>query len=302
MDAHNLEPNASNERPDQPKPGELAHAAPGLPALLPRRIINVTPQAPIPPALSATPDAMSLLRALRRRWFLAGAVGCLAAVVTAAAAWYALPPKFLASAMIMISSRQQNGLDRAPDRQEHLTLLKTSADRIKSKDVIIRMLNADGVRNLRLIRKHPDAVSALAWVEENLKVEFKENSELINIMLSGEDPDDLRALVSALTRSFLDVVTKEDKRVKADRLQRYERQQARRQGEAAREGRGQGRTGQAQQRQERPGHAGGAADGPQSAGLGPAKADAEPVRSGQKERPARGDAKPQVRGEEAPRP
>lgn len=222
MDANNLEPNASNE----PKSNELARAMPGLPAALPRRIINVTPQAPAPPALSATPDAMSLLRALRRRWFLAGAVGCLAAVVTVAAAWYVLPPKFIASATIMISSRQQNGLDRTPDRQEHWTAIKTSADRIRSKDIILKMLNTDGIRNLRSIRKHPDAVTALAWVEENLKVEFKENSELINIMLSGEDPDDLRAIVSALTRSFMDVVTKEDKRVKADRLQRYERMQA----------------------------------------------------------------------------
>jgi len=77
----------SNTSPDQPVPDKLARATlPEAAIVEPRRIIPVAAAAVLPPALSATPDALALLRALRRRWFLAGALGCLAAALAVAAA------------------------------------------------------------------------------------------------------------------------------------------------------------------------------------------------------------------------
>jgi polysaccharide biosynthesis transport protein len=218
MDAHKDQHQAKDC-----KPGDLAPAVPEVATIVPRRMIPVMVPSAAPAGLSTTPDAMSLLKALRRRWFLAGALGCLAAVVTAAVAWYVLPPKFVATATLMVSAQNQMGPERMANPQDHLRMLRTSADRLKGKDVLLRTLNQDGIRNLRIIRKHPDAISALAWMEENLKVEFKENSELITINLSGEDADDLRAVLGALTKSFLDTVNKEDKKQKNDRLQSFER-------------------------------------------------------------------------------
>ncbi len=216
------DPVPPNPPADVPGPGKLIRTPATELAAEPRRVISV-PLSAAPPALSATPDALSLLKALRRRWLMAGALGCLAAMLSLAAAWYLLPQKYLASALLQVSAKPQGGLEQFPDRVDHSMVLRTSADRLKSKDVLMRALNQDGVRNLRLVRKHPDTLSTLLWMEENLKVEFRDGSELVNVTLSGDDPSDLKAIVEALTKSFLQVVNGEEKRSRKDRLTRYEK-------------------------------------------------------------------------------
>src|SRR3954471_15711887 len=62
-------------------------------------------QATQPPALTSTPDAMSLMKALRRRWFLAGAMGILLAGIVGAAAIVLLPARFTAFALLQVSSK-----------------------------------------------------------------------------------------------------------------------------------------------------------------------------------------------------
>jgi succinoglycan biosynthesis transport protein ExoP len=188
-----------------------------------RRIVPVQPALSAPPALSSSPDAAALFKALRRRWLMAGALGCLAAIVAFAAAWTLFPPKFLATQLIQVSSKQQTALEQGINRDTHSMLMKTIADRIKSRDVNMRALNQDGVRNLRLVRKQPDSLSTLIWIEENLKVEYREGSELLNITLAGEDANDLTVLVGAMTKSLLQIVNGEDKKQRKDRLDRYNR-------------------------------------------------------------------------------
>src|SRR5688500_8422240 len=59
---------------------------------------------PAAPALAATPTISDLLRALRRRWMTAVALGGTLALTTAAAGWYLLTPKYTAFAQIRLSS------------------------------------------------------------------------------------------------------------------------------------------------------------------------------------------------------
>ena len=59
---------------------------------------------PLPPALQVMPNVLSLLKALRRRWFLAGLLGLIAAVMTAGGAWILLPEgKYRTEASLRIS-------------------------------------------------------------------------------------------------------------------------------------------------------------------------------------------------------
>ena len=218
MDAHKDQNSAK-----EPKPGELAPSRPEAPTVVPRRIIAVTGPSAAPAGLSTTPDAMSLIKALRRRWFLAGALGCLAAVVTAAVAWYALPPKFLATVMLLVSAQWQNGLDRTPNPVDHLRVVRTTADRIKSKDVIIKALNQPGVRKLKMIRKFPDAVSGACLDRGEPQGRIQGKLRGYQHQSQRRGPRRSAAVISALTKSFLDIVTKEDNKQKNDRLQRDER-------------------------------------------------------------------------------
>src|SRR5579859_3077931 len=135
------------------------------PIIEPRRIIPVTLPPSPPPGLSAAPDAMALVKALKRRWFLALSLGCLAAGLAAVAAWYVVPPKFLAVTMIQIDSKHQNGTEQVANPFWHSLLMKTTADRLKSKEILIKALKEDGVRNLKLIRRHPTTTAAVMWME-----------------------------------------------------------------------------------------------------------------------------------------
>ena len=85
--------------------------SPAPPAIEPRRIVPVMP-APSPPALSSSPDATALLKALRRRWLMAGALGFLAAILALVATWYLFPAKYLSSILLQVSSKQQTGLEQ----------------------------------------------------------------------------------------------------------------------------------------------------------------------------------------------
>ena len=173
-----------------------------------------------PPALTSTPDAMSLLKALRRRWFLAGAVGILLAGIVGAAAWTLLPARFTAFALLQVSSKTSPLVERQNSREDFTIAQKTIAARLKSREVLMRTLSQDPVRHLGIIKKHPDTLSTLTWMEEYLKIEIQDNSELLTVSLTGEDPNDLQVIVNNMVKSFMAITTTEDKRRSKDRLER----------------------------------------------------------------------------------
>jgi capsular exopolysaccharide synthesis family protein len=181
------------------------------------------PAAPLPvpvqpPALTSTPDAFSLLKALKRRWFLAGALGLLLAVVTLATAWLLLPARFTAFALMQVSSKSGPLTDRHNNRDEFTIAMKTTAARLKSRDVLMRTLSQDQVRNLSLIKKHPDTLSTLTWMEEFLKIDIQDNSELLTVSLTGEEPNDLQVIVNNMVKSFMTITSTEEKTRRKDRL------------------------------------------------------------------------------------
>jgi hypothetical protein len=56
------------------------------------------------PALSSTPSAADLLRALRRRWMTAIALGGTLAAIAAVAVWYLMTPEYTAYAQIRVAA------------------------------------------------------------------------------------------------------------------------------------------------------------------------------------------------------
>jgi succinoglycan biosynthesis transport protein ExoP len=222
MAAHEMDPLSPPSPTDAPAADQLTATAtaPPPPVVEPRRIIPVTLPAAPPPGLSATPDAMALLKALKRRWFLALMLGCMTAGLAAVAAWYLIPAKFLAVIVLHIDSKRQDGATMVTNPFWHSMLMKTTADRLKSKEILLKALKEDGVRNLGLIRKHPSTTAAVMWMEENLKVDYREGSELLTVQLVGEEPQDLVRITEAHTAAFLQTVNGEERRQRKDRLAR----------------------------------------------------------------------------------
>ena len=180
------------------------------------------PAAPaaVPALTSATPDAISLLKALHRRWFLAGALGILLAGIVGTAAWILLPAHFTAFALLQVSSKPTQFGERIINREDFLIYMKTTAARLKSRDVLMRHLEPGSGAHLGLIKKFPDTLSTLTWMEEYLKIEIQDSSELLTVSLTGEDPNDLQTIVNHMVKSFMTIIGNEDKSRNKDRLEK----------------------------------------------------------------------------------
>lgn len=174
---------------------------------------------PKPPGLSSGPDAKALWKGLCRRWPLVLIVGSATAALSFGLVWVLLPERYKAFSLLQVSSSKPSlALEGTESRSDFQTYLKTQAARIKSRDVLMKALNTDAVRNLHLVQKHPDTLSTLAWLEENLKVEMQDGSEIMELVLFGGDPNELTVLVNAMIKSYLSIIGGQEKSQKKDRV------------------------------------------------------------------------------------
>lgn len=167
----------------------------------------------------AESDAARYLRALRRRWLLVLGLGSVLAAGAAAGAWFVLAPKYTAYALIHVAAQTPKtvGLTADPteSKSDFGTYQRLQAAMLKSRYVLNAVLNRDEVRRLNLEERETNAV---LWLDDELKVDMKDGSELITLSLSGPNPDEAVTLVNAVTQAYLgEVVAAEDKR----RAQRF---------------------------------------------------------------------------------
>jgi capsular exopolysaccharide synthesis family protein len=206
--------------PSNPPP---PHLRPEGPVIAGR--IDPTPPPPPdsapPAALTAGPDFGGLLRGLRRRWMTAVAVGVPLALLAAAAAWYLLAPRYTAQAQVRVLLDDPAVLfnKKDPSQSVFTTLVKTTAAQIKSRPVINDALKQDAVRRLNLENKYPDVA---AWLDDELKVETQDGSELITITLSSSDADEAVTVLRAIVNTFKDrnlYLDKEERKKRVTDLQ-----------------------------------------------------------------------------------
>src|SRR5262249_2194355 len=62
----------------------------------------------------------------------------------------------------------------------------------------------------------------ITWLVDELKFEFKEGSELLNVAMTGENPEELQVLVDAVTQSYLTEVVSQETKQRSDRLAELE--------------------------------------------------------------------------------
>ena len=171
-----------------------------------------------PPALSSGPDGLALLRAFRRRWLLALTLGVLAAAGAGAAVYFLLPASYQVSAQIQVASTAQSILplgNNGDGRGEWTTYLKTQMGYIRSRYVLAAALRRDEVKRLEIVRQQADP---FVWLEEELKVESPEGSELVSVTMTGSSPDELVPLVGAIADAYLKQVQEVDTKRRQDRI------------------------------------------------------------------------------------
>ena len=199
---------------DKPEPGH----GPAQPNSAPLRLVNgprparhLGPRRPaatvtLPPGVSSGPDVKSLLRALRRRWLLASSVGALAALVVGVTLLVLLPERYIAFATLEIAAVQEKIMRDPVNRNDLNMKLKTEAARFKGRDVLIKALKEDKVRNLGTIKRFPSVLGAINWLEENLKVDVQDNNQIMSVTLPGDDAEELVVLMDALKDAYLSII------------------------------------------------------------------------------------------------
>jgi polysaccharide biosynthesis transport protein len=197
---------APNQPPSRSEPGPIAGRIEPAPP----------PRDPgTPPGLAASPDALNLLKALRRRWMSAVALGATLAGITAVAAWFLLAPDPTAFAQFRVSSIQYEVFKDNAGQVPFPTYMKTLAAQLKSRPVIMAALQRDEVKRLNLEGLTSDPA---VYLEEKLKVDFQEGNELLTLQMTGGEPSDALTIVKAITASFMDQVVYSDQRARTLRF------------------------------------------------------------------------------------
>ncbi|HTU91278.1 MAG TPA: polysaccharide biosynthesis tyrosine autokinase [Gemmataceae bacterium] len=175
------------------------------------------PYAPMAPsALSSSPDVGNYLQALKRRWLSAAAFGGTFAILAALAAWFLLPPKYIASGRVRVAYEVPT-LDRSlGGHGDFATCLKTQAAHLTSRRVISEALKKDEIKALNLEAR--TGKEPAQYVEEELKVEVPDNQELVTILMSSPDAQVSLAIVKGIIESYLDIIVYAEKEERRKRV------------------------------------------------------------------------------------
>ena len=163
--------------------------------------------ATIPPqdVLRGGMDANTFMHALRRRWILAGSMGLVAATLAAIALWVLFPESTTSTALFQVSSEQPTVLNDAKRTEQTFDILqKTQMALLKSHFVLEEAVRPKGIASLSIFAGESDPVR---WLQDNLQVSFPQQSEVLSISLTGDDPpEELEQLVNAVAKAYDDNV------------------------------------------------------------------------------------------------
>jgi len=171
---------------------------------------------PTPP-----PAGMKPLAYLQYRWVLVLFLGGLSGTVFAGAAWSLIPSKYTTYSLVRVFSTDPvvHSKEDVQSRNDFATYLKTQAAMMRSHFVLTAAMRDPNVAALSMLREQPDPVR---YLEEELRIEFQEGSEIIKVLLSGEDPRAISLIVNSIQDAFFREVVDEEILRKKARLKQLE--------------------------------------------------------------------------------
>jgi capsular exopolysaccharide synthesis family protein len=165
------------------------------------------------------PNALALLKALRRRWLLAATCGLLASTLAAAGVWFGMPMKYTASTIFHVSVQEPKILDNGAvgvTFNEFLIYQKSQTAMITSRLVLNAVLKDAEVAKLSILPGNPDA--QIDWLQKELKVDFKTGPEFMKVSMVGYRPEEMKTLLNAIAAVYLKEVVYKERTRKQGRL------------------------------------------------------------------------------------
>ncbi|NLY01572.1 MAG: AAA family ATPase [Rhodopirellula sp.] len=173
---------------------------------------------PAPPAAS-----QAYLSAFRRHWLLVIVLGILCGGAAATAVWRLRGPGYTARALLRVATSEQQLVFDTAERASAETFMiykSTQQQLIRSDFVLLAALRNREVAALPVVQAQSDPV---AWLANQLEVEFPGDAEVMQIELTGDDPEAAAALVTAVVDAYMNEVVnveRDDRRSRLDELDR----------------------------------------------------------------------------------
>ena len=179
----------------------------------------------IPSALTAAPDPIGLVKALLRKKKHAMLTGGLMAIISGTLAWLVLPSeKYTVKSTVLIPSQSPRILDTVIETQgisgdEYKRFQKTQLAQMMSTkvmDTAIGKLSSreDSIRELckktkdyKTFKGENDIVD---FLQREVQVSIKEDSELMEVVLSGQHAEELAEVVNAIVSSYMEEIALKD--------------------------------------------------------------------------------------------
>ena len=198
--------------------GALVPVRTDLPPMVAAPWLNGHAAPPTTPQNEVTSAA--ILASLRRRWLLSLFVGLLLGTGLAATSWFLVPVQAEVMAILFVAREDQAvvfGDSRPVSKEAFESYKATQGQMVKGRFVLnnaINRLDKDTNRPLYempLLAAQPDPV---AWIQEELQVDFPGEAELMRIALRGrgEDAAQMVKVVNAVKDSYLSEVTDTERR------------------------------------------------------------------------------------------
>ncbi len=152
----------------------------------------------IPPA---TGGLAAYWHAFRRRWLAAILLGLVVAGAAAPAVWFAYRAQYTATAAFHVASSLAPILPGGGDRTgTAFEIYKgTQQQYVKSRFVLVAALRKPEAASASVLQQELDPVD---WLQQNLKVAFPGNAEIMHISLTTPDPRESAALVNAVVDAY----------------------------------------------------------------------------------------------------
>jgi capsular exopolysaccharide synthesis family protein len=176
----------------------------------------------VPTAAAGTvPTAFDLLRALKRRWMSATALGVLLGLVGWVLLWLFLPEgKYVATSILLVPVRPTgeiiNTKNSAEMHADFAIYQLAQAAMVKSRLVLNAALRTPGVMQVSFLRSAADPIE---YLQRELRADYKTGPEFLTIAMAGTDPTELETVVKAVSDAYLNEVIEKESRLRKARLE-----------------------------------------------------------------------------------
>jgi capsular exopolysaccharide synthesis family protein len=205
-------------QPVEPPPVPQSPSASSLPVVEVRHPVaaRLVPPARVPPV---TPNIATLLKALRRRWFLAVSVGLMVGLTTALCLLFFLPPgKHIAYFKFYMPKKPEGIIYGHPeDTADFQVYQQTQIAQMTGRMVLGNALSDPSVVALKLPELQ-QYINPVEWLEKQVRVTLPEGPELPRITIAGDNPAHLKVLVKAIADAYLERFAHKQLRERRDRL------------------------------------------------------------------------------------